>query len=572
MKTVFSLILLVSFGMITFSQRELNLPFKSVQSYQNTQQNTLYLETDFGSPTILNKKDVRTLKNKRIYHIDLIYTKFRESDDFDQLELNKNRIEQLKKLIPQIGIDQPDWTVFEQTGAIERSSAIEYYHGFVIHYGEDISYNNDNNHFSKLEVPFGIIGIDNQKGGEASYYTGSRIVMPIDAVYQKNGELVQGYYDLYYREFRDHAEIAVSNIPMFYNEHGKHEIFNSAGMYEIRAFKDGEELVLGKTAAIDFQSLGYVPELGYYALTDSGEWVQEGIIGKMEVNGPKIINTTTTTMSYYLAAPGVVGGKVKFRKYIPEDEIDQGNYQGFTRVNYIKGVDKGQVEFVMGTYDLKNYRIVAERNRRITEISDLTDTLGVLKTVHVYNKDTAEFISLLLGTPFKDLDRKIEKAKDAFSQDFTIYQTKDYSIKKDSLLVVTTIGTPPEKAGLIYGLRARNFGVYNCDQTLRIQEPMALQPTYYDKETNQKLENLYQTCVIDMNINGSLSYAPNHIYCSKKGRTQLVIFGQDNQVYLFNKADMATVDLTKGNVDMRVTNITKKVDTPQDLKAILGIY
>ena len=72
-------------------------------------------------------------------------------------------------------------------------------------------------------------------------------------------------------------------------------------------------------------------------------------------------------------------------------------------------------------------------------------------------------------------------------------------------------------------------------------------------------------------IKASLSYAPNHIYCSKKGKSQLLIFGHDNQIYLFNKSDMVTVNFTKENVDMQVTNITKLVDTPNDLKRVLGI-
>ena len=223
-----------------------------LEKYTNTQAQTIELSTHFAEPFIISKKDIDQLIGKRIYHVDLVYTAFRESPDFDQVSLNENRMAELEKLLPQLADDHPEWSFYKQTGANDKATAKTYFHGFVIHYGDEIDYQSMNHYFEKIQVPFSTIDIDNRTGGRAEYYSGSSIEMPALAAIHQNGEIVEGIYQLYYREFRDQAEIALSGIPMTYTENGNDEIFNSAGMYEIRAMQNGEELKLQQAAIVNF--------------------------------------------------------------------------------------------------------------------------------------------------------------------------------------------------------------------------------------------------------------------------------------------------------------------------------
>ena len=586
MKTIAAVIIILTIGISTSkAQPSTQIPLKRIEKYDKIQQGTLTLETNFGSPVILNKSDIQQLKGKKIYHVDLVYTKYREAEDFDQNELNLNRIAQLESIIPEVKEQKPDWTAYEQTGATEREDAKTYFHGFVVHYGDDIAYKAQQQKANELRVPFSEIGIDNQKGGNVEYYTGSRIQMMPDAVYYKNGDLVEGRYILKYREFRDQADIATSGIPMFYTEHGnKDEIFNSTGMFEIRAFKDGEELVLKKDAIINFRSTKVLEGVNYYALDEEGNWTQEGIISTTEtsettseetydIRGNNSGNFISSTLSTYVVVKGVVGTKLKFQKYVPQDELDQGAYQGQTRVKYIKAKDYNQIKITFqDDQQLRWFRKgLLGKKSPIRDMSRDLDTLGIVKTVLVFAEDSVEFIEYMCGAPYDQLVRTTEDSKSVNEDDFTVYTTKDYGPRVDSQLVYVTLPEIPPVAGLVYGLRAKNFGVYNCDQTRRLQEPVALKPIYYDKESKEKIENLFQTCVIDLNINASLSYHPNHIYYSPKGKTKLLIFTTDNQVYFANKSTVDNIDHTVEIVDLEVENVSDRVKNLSDLKKLIGV-
>ncbi len=94
------------------------------------------LKMPFASDSILNPyalfKDLDpTLR--MVIKVELIYTTFRTDESFDQPELNKNRLESLKKLMPSIFESSfIEWKVIAQTGAKDVETAKTYFHGFLI--------------------------------------------------------------------------------------------------------------------------------------------------------------------------------------------------------------------------------------------------------------------------------------------------------------------------------------------------------------------------------------------------------------------------------------------------------
>lgn len=73
--------------------------------------------------------------DRRIVGIDLVYTAFSESEEFDQQALDLRRLEQLIELNPQI-IDNKffEWNYVEQTGCGSSSACLKFFHGFVVYY------------------------------------------------------------------------------------------------------------------------------------------------------------------------------------------------------------------------------------------------------------------------------------------------------------------------------------------------------------------------------------------------------------------------------------------------------
>ncbi len=91
------------------------------------------LKMSFAEDSILNPQVAKTLKGKSIVEIHLVYTEYRQVTNFDQPELNRTRLEGLKRLAPQIfNATNIKWKFIAQTGCNNPEECQKFFHGFVI--------------------------------------------------------------------------------------------------------------------------------------------------------------------------------------------------------------------------------------------------------------------------------------------------------------------------------------------------------------------------------------------------------------------------------------------------------
>lgn len=99
----------------------------------------LFIPVPFGKSE-LNTRQIHLPKNAQVISVQLMFTRFRRSDRFKQQELNRRRLENLYKLMPEVFQDPAvDWNLMEQTGADDYGEAKSYFHGFRIDYRTLIS-------------------------------------------------------------------------------------------------------------------------------------------------------------------------------------------------------------------------------------------------------------------------------------------------------------------------------------------------------------------------------------------------------------------------------------------------
>ena len=73
--------------------------------------------------------------DRRIVKIDLVYSTFSESTDFDQKQLDIARLQGLIAINPRIVENQfIEWNTIGQTGCRSSKECLDYFHGFVIYY------------------------------------------------------------------------------------------------------------------------------------------------------------------------------------------------------------------------------------------------------------------------------------------------------------------------------------------------------------------------------------------------------------------------------------------------------
>lgn len=108
----------------------------------------------------------------------------------------------------------------------------------------------------KLNVPYNSYKVNAQKGGELAHHTKSKIKVPKNAFVNKEGKEIIGDIEIKYREFHDQADIIASGIPMTYDSAGTQYTFESAGMFDVKGYQNGEEVFLkqGKPITVEMNS------------------------------------------------------------------------------------------------------------------------------------------------------------------------------------------------------------------------------------------------------------------------------------------------------------------------------
>jgi hypothetical protein len=121
--------------------------------------------------------------------------------------------------------------------------------------------------------------VDAKKGGVIQYPSGTLINIPAEAFVDKSGNPIKDTVDISYREMHKLSEIFVSGIPMTYDSAGTEYHFESAGMTQIMAYKNGNPVFIGKDKAINInmKSTSADPKFNlYYYDTIQNQWVNKG--------------------------------------------------------------------------------------------------------------------------------------------------------------------------------------------------------------------------------------------------------------------------------------------------------
>lgn len=107
---------------------------------------------------------------------------------------------------------------------------------------------------------------------------GSVIHIPANAFKTEDGKTVTEKVEVFYCEYNDPFDFVTSGIPMTYDSGGQVNHFESAGMFDIQAKSEGEDLVLAKdkNIKIDVASTNSDTDFNFYELNEkAGDWVNQ---------------------------------------------------------------------------------------------------------------------------------------------------------------------------------------------------------------------------------------------------------------------------------------------------------
>ncbi len=104
-----------------------------------------------------------------------------------------------------------------------------------------------------LEMPYEIVEISTEEGGEFIMEDGTRLILPKDAFVNENGEKISGTVRLKYRKFEGLSDIFLSGIPMKYDSANATYQMSTIGMMELQGFHENKAVYFDKAKKANVQ-------------------------------------------------------------------------------------------------------------------------------------------------------------------------------------------------------------------------------------------------------------------------------------------------------------------------------
>lgn len=103
-----------------------------------TDGNEIYIQTPFAKPIIVDEEALKQIKASTVLSIELVYSAYKSTESFDQTSLNKQRLQSLKAVLPELFTNNLiQWKIIEQNGCDSPESCNGLFHGFIVNIRPD---------------------------------------------------------------------------------------------------------------------------------------------------------------------------------------------------------------------------------------------------------------------------------------------------------------------------------------------------------------------------------------------------------------------------------------------------
>lgn len=361
------------------------------------------------------------------------------------------------------------------------------------------------------------------KQGKSSVFNYSKsktkIVLPANLI--ANG-IAGEQYQLIYREYRNSAEIAFSDIPMTYEENGEEFLFNSVGMFEFRAVDTSLKMneVAKSKLSIDFEQTQNIGGVAFYGLKKN-VWEKQKVF--TEVEG--------TTLNYVL-----------FRT-IDDIPVSDEDYEEM-RISY--NILRNSINEALIRFSVKN-------------------RLQLSNSDFVLNMDGSYTLSKGFSSFFKQSPEILQEIE-VYKNDIKVKNERFKNNKVERERAITKSTKGHAISNIIQGLRLNGFGVYNCDQQYRLKNRVERVVRIDGVED----EDIDFVKLIDLKINSAFSFAPSALVMNKASNNVLLVFTGKRLLFIKPK-EMAMLANNK-NHELLATDISDVVVDSKQLFQMLKSY
>ncbi len=389
----------------------------------------------------------------------------------------------------------------------------------------------------QADVPFSDFVVDASRGDTIMYSSGSVLLFPPDAFVDKNGNVVKGNINIKYREFSNPVDQFLSGIPMDYDSGGVKYTFESAGMCDIQAFKNGEPVFVNKNSKpeINLATTNIDPAQNlYYLDTVTQQWVNRGksdilVLGKsnLEVKNP-VIETDDLPKP---VQPYKVDGELPIIKVT----IDTGSFAELMAYNNLKfQLDKSENRFngedskivwddiklkkgsKYGMYNIQFIKASENINKSVEyKVRPVLEEKDYAKAIRIYDNQLKKYNQKIEDRKLADKANKAQYLKDSMENlkiakenEKTerlnkIIEAKNAEIEKinaETLRYNRYVANENFTNRILRNFTFDRFGIWNCDNPIHDSNPILVQPEFVDNVG--KPIKLFTAMLFVKNFNG----------------------------------------------------------------------
>lgn len=457
--------------------------------------------------------------------------------------------------------------------------------------------------FSNLRIPYESLTVDATRGGKLSLKNGTVIRIPGNAFADANGNSISGTIELRYREFRDAVDMLVAGIPMQYDSAGHKTQLESAGMFEILGFKDGQKVNVQKNLTVELSSKDRSVKFNQYFLdTIARNWQYIGrdriayetsknhvvadtvSVIESPARDPyedlqnNISELAKNTIEYRKQEP-VKPAKLNARNYrfdldvLPEEFPELIDYKGLQFEVDPSNKTFSEKMYIVDWDDVTLSHHTPGKNYSITFVKDKKPSVFVVYPVY-QAKDSVKVMALYekkFNAYEKKLAEKIAAEK----------KVQEELAKREEKIKMQRAKAAKEelnRSQAVSYMNIRNvfavdrFGIYNSDCPFTYPNEVSLNISFVDENNTRLPVDIAYLIDYEKNslfahyCNNSRTYKFNY---NPETRNMLFSVDSDNQVWTFSQEDFKTMKPVNGNYSFRMKRSINKFKTVQELKSYL---
>ncbi len=443
-----------------------------------------------------------------------------------------------------------------------------------------------------ITIPYTKFTVAASEGGEFNYVSGTKIIVPENSFLDQQGNLVGGDVELVYREFRDPLDFFLSGIPMQYDSAGVKYEFESGGMFEINAFRDGLPLKVNPVNPIQVRLASEDCTRNfnqYYLDTLARNWVYKGKTditqaedsSRNMVGWPDSTRTIESTEKEWKDAQKKVVALEKHKPFVPK-RLDESKYNfniaadpdEFPELALYKGlrfqVSDENKDFTSAMYKIVWEDVVIKENMpgvNYKVILKKGETEQTVIVFPVFNTQNYENAMKQFESKFKKYNELLTDRKTEEKRAYEVYlaqkERNDAQLAKNTVNLMTS--------NVLQTLTVDGFGFWNSDWPFILPKGALLMLLLAD-EQGEPINNP-KCYLVDKEMNAIFYYHTKTLKrfeFNPESDNVMWAVGEKG-MYVFTREDFKKVDAVFGEYTFTVKKIDPNIKSKEALKTALGM-